>query len=137
MIELIGEEGDADKKKLDWCNEERTTNDDTVAKKKKEILSLNRQINKLEDTIENEETGLKAQIAKTEANLEENRESQKTETAARVEDNLAYQEDVKNLVKAESILDKAIHALRTYYEDLEQKLADGQAFLQQKKEDPK
>lgn len=137
MIELIGEEGDADKKKLDWCNEERTTSDDTVAKKKKEILSLNRQINKLEDTIENEETGLKAQIAKTEANLEENRESQKTETAERVEDNLAYQEDVKNLVKAESILDKAIHALRTYYEDLEQKLADGEAFLQQKKEDPK
>jgi len=137
MVTLIGEEGDADQKKLDWCNEERTTNDATVTKKKKEILSLNRLINKLENTIENEETGLKKQIADTETNLEENRESQKTETAERTEDNLAYQQDVKNLVKAQSILDKAIRVLKAYYEDLEGKLADGNAFLQQKKEDPK
>merc|ERR1719321_2209822 len=73
-------------------------------------------------------------IQETEQDLLENDEAQKTETAQRLEENIAYQKDVKNLVKAEGILAKAIKVLKAYYDDLEKKLENGEAFLQ---EDPK
>merc|ERR1719253_1640592 len=134
MIELIGEEGDADKKNLDWCNTERKENKAELKQKKKEILGLEEEIDKLTKLIEDPKKGLKAQIDKTEQDLVENDEAQKTQTASRLEENIAYQKDVKNLVKAEGILAKAIKVLKVYYDDLEAKLAAGEAFLQ---EDPK
>jgi hypothetical protein len=76
---------------------------------------------------------LKAQIQETEENLRENKEAQTTETADRLQANLAYQKDIKNLVDAESILKRAIKVLKAYYEDLEAKLEEGTAFMQ---EDP-
>jgi len=136
MITLIGEEGEADQKKLDWCNGERTENDASLKKRNKEILALDAKINGLDDDINNAETGLKKQIADTETSLSENIASQKTETKERTEDNLAYQQDVKNLVKAQSILAKAIKALKTYYDDMEKQLSGGlNAFVQTKKKD--
>jgi len=134
MIVLIGQEGDADKEKLDWCNKERTENDASLAKRKKEIISLNSKIDKLSGAINDEKTGLKALIQETETSLETNVASQKTETAERTEDNLAYQKDVKALVGAQDILAKAIKVLKAYYDDLAQKLANGEALVQ---EDPK
>jgi len=135
MIDLIEEEGEADKKNLDWCNSERKENNAQLKQKKKEILGLDVEIDKLTKLIEDPKKGLKAQIAGQEVQLEENNAAQKTETADRLEENLAYQKDVKNLVAAESILTKAIKALSSYYDDLEKKLAAGEALLQ-KKEDP-
>merc|ERR1719160_2265556 len=62
-------------------------------------------------------------------------EAQKEETASRTNQNQAYQTDVKNLVKAQSILTKATKVLKAYYDDLEAKLSGGfNAFVQ---EDPK
>jgi hypothetical protein len=60
--------------------------------------------------------------------------SRKTETKDRKEANLLYQQDIKNLVAAESILAKAIKVLRKYYDDLEKKMEAGEVFLQ--REDP-
>jgi len=134
MIDLIGEEGKADKKKLDWCNKERKERNAALDKQNKDILSLETSIDKLTTTIDDPKTGLKKQIEETETQLLQNTESQKTETQERTEDNVAYQKDVKNLVAAQSILAKAIKVLNKYYDDLEKKLAAGDALVQ---EDPK
>merc|ERR1712216_977193 len=88
MGALIKEEGDADQEKLDWCNKERTENDAALKKAKKGILSLNQQINRLENTIGKEKTGLKDQIAETEKSLTENVASQKEKTEFRTADHL-------------------------------------------------
>merc|ERR1719161_2864531 len=134
MLDLISEEGKSDKKNLDWCNKERKENKASLAEKKKEILALEKSTDKLTKTIEDPKTGLKAQIEETEHKLTENDKAQKTETAERTEENLAYQKDVRNLVQAETILTKALKVLKAYYDDLEKKLAAGEALMQ---EDPK
>jgi len=139
MIELIGEEGAADKENLDWCNKERKDNKADLKQKKKEILGLEGTIDKLTKKIEDPKKGLKAQIADTEQSLIENTEAQKTQTADRLEENVAYQTNVRNLVTAQGILSKATKVLKVYYDDLEAKLANGEALLQQgaKPEPPK
>jgi len=97
-------------------------------------VSLEDEIDKLEKTIGAPKTGLKDQIAATEQALVENTDAQKTETATRTEENVAYQKDVKNLQSAASILTKALKVLEAYYDSLEKELAGG-AFIQ-RKEDP-
>merc|ERR1719253_1465766 len=131
MITLIGEEGKSDKKNLDWCNKERKENKASLASKKKEIVSLEKSIDKLTTTIEDPKTGLKALIEETEQNLVQNKESQTTETSERTTENVAYQADVRNLVAAETLLQKAIKVLSRYYDELEKKLAAGEAPMQQ------
>jgi len=135
MIELIAEEGASDKENLDWCKKERKDNNKDLKQKKKEILGLEKEIDRLTKLIENPKDGLKVQIADTEQSLVENNESQKKQTAKRLEENVAYQADVKNLVAAEGILTKAIKVLKAYYDDLAGKLEAGEAALLQ--EDPK
>jgi len=135
MLDLIEEEGVADKKNLDWCNDERKENKAELKKKKKEILGLEKEMDRLDKLINDPKEGLKAQIEETEQQLVENDESQKKQTATRLEENVAYQKDIKNLVAAEGILAKATKVLKAYYDDLEKKLADGEAFVQTK-EDP-
>jgi len=133
MLELIKEEGKADKENFDWCVKERDENNDELDRKIKEILSLEKEVDRLDKLINDPETGLKRQIADTEDKLVKNNEAQKTETAQRLEENVAYQKDVKNLVAAESIISKAIKVLKTYYDNLAEKLEGGGAFVQ---EDP-
>jgi len=134
MLKLIVEEGKQDKENLDWCNTEREENDANHADKVNQIDTLNGEIETLEETIDDPETGLKAQIKEAEESLESCVTSQKTETKERTEANLLYQSDIKNLVAAEDILAKAIKALRKYYDKLEDRMA-GYDFLQLK-EDP-
>jgi len=100
-------------------------------------LALNAKIDGLDGDINNPKTGLLKSISNTETSLSENIAAQKTETKERTEDNMAYQQDVKNLVKAQEILAKAIHALKTYYDSMEKQLSEGlNAFVQTKKDDP-
>jgi len=134
MLEIIKEEGKADKENLDWCNEERTDNNAELADKIDSIDTLDGEINTLVTTIDEPESGLKAQIKGTELALIENIDNQKTETKERQAENLLYQEDIKNLVSAETILKKAIKVLSKYYDSLEKAIAArDSAFLQ---EDP-
>jgi len=115
MLKLIDEEQVADDKQHDWCVSERAENNKLLTEKKALIVTLTGEIDKLVDTIENPETGLKAQIKEAEDTLEANIKSQKTMTSARVESNLAYQKDIENLVEAETLLKKAIVVLKAYY----------------------
>jgi len=116
MVKVIGEEGKADKDKLDWCNSERKENKATLKEKNAEILKLDGKIDKLNRQIDDPEKGLKAQIEGTEQSLRENHEGQVTETAERQEANKAYQSDVKNLVAAQALLHNAIKVLKGYYD---------------------
>jgi len=134
MLKLIVEEGKQDKENLDWCNSEREENDASLADKINQIDTLNGEIETLDTTINDPVTGLKTQIKEAEESLLSCVNSQKTETKERTEANLLYQQDIKNLVAAEDILTKAIKALRSYYDKLEERM-DGYEFLQIK-EDP-
>merc|ERR1719502_1865006 len=107
MIELIAQEGKADKENLAFCNKERKENDASLKQKNKDILNLDTKIDKLKTTIGDPKTGLKKQIEDTELALVQNTQSQTEETKERTENNLAYQQDVKNLVSAQGILEKA------------------------------
>merc|ERR1719393_315822 len=111
MLEVIKEEGKMDKKNLDWCTDERKENNDSLEDRKNEITGLTKDIQDLKTSIDDPASGLKFQISETEASLIQNKESQVSETKSRTEENVAYQADVKNLVDAEDILDKAIAVL--------------------------
>jgi len=138
MVDVIAEEGKADKKKFNWCAKERADQTETRNLKRKQIIGLEKDINKLDASINDKKSGMLVQIQEAEKTLDENDSSQTSETTERTEENVAYQADVANLVKAESILTKALKVLETYYAELEKKLAAGEAgLLQKSSEDPK
>lgn len=98
-------------------------------KKNSQIESLEADIEKLINDIEDPKTGLKALIASDEQSLIENTESQKTQTADRTEENLVYQKNIANLVEADALLTRAVHVLQAYYSKI---LGEG-SFLATKK----
>merc|ERR1719487_1212427 len=132
MLALIEEEAKQEKENKEWCETEREENHKEKKKLEKEMKSLEKTIDELDDRINNEKDGLKVQISNQEDELEKNIEAQKTETAQRLEENIAYQKDVKNLVDAEKLVEKAIKVLKAYYDDLTEK-SEGTGFVQ---EDP-
>jgi len=130
MLDLIEKEGRADQDNLNWCNSEREDNDADLTDKNAQIDTLDAEIETLKTTIDDPETGLKTQIKSTEESLTTCVATQKTETKDRVEANLMYQGDVKNLVAAEAILQKALKALKKYYDKLAEQMAAEAAFMQ-------
>lgn len=136
MLALIAEEGKADKENLDWCNDEREENDSNLGEKNDQIDTLKEEISGLTTEIEDPESGLKVQIERIETSLKENVASQKTQTKERTSENLAYQANIKNLVKSEEILKRAIKALRKYYNKLEEKIAEEEGAASFLQEDP-
>merc|ERR1712079_145383 len=111
-------------------NKEKDDNEKSLKEKKSQIESLESDIEKLVNRIEDPKTGLKVLIANDEQSLVENDESQKSETATRTEENLAYQKDIANLVEAETLLTRAVSVLKAYYSKIVKE------SLLQKKEDP-
>jgi len=130
MLDLIKEEGKADKENLDWCNDERKVKNQLVSDTNDEIGELERSIDQLTSTIENKRDGLKKQIADEEQALEENIQAQKDETKERTKENLAYKQDVATLEGAQDILTKAINVLEKYYTMQAKKLAEDTSLLQ-------
>merc|ERR1719223_1311641 len=130
MLDLIEKEGAADQDNLNWCNSEREDNNADLTDKNAQIDTLDAEIETLKTTIDDPETGLKAQIKSTEESLTSCVQTQKTETKDRVEANLMYQGDIKNLVAAEAILEKALKALKKYYDKLAEQMAAEAAFMQ-------
>eukprot|EP00929_Paragymnodinium_shiwhaense_P117642 TRINITY_DN884_c0_g3_i4.p1 TRINITY_DN884_c0_g3~~TRINITY_DN884_c0_g3_i4.p1 ORF type:complete len:753 (-),score=336.81 TRINITY_DN884_c0_g3_i4:58-2316(-) len=118
MVATIEEEGKVDKEKLDWCRKERETKNGEVDEKDNQITELGTTIDELTKTIEEPETGLKDSIARDEASLIENGDSQKTATETRQEENAAYQTDISHLVEAEDLLARAVKVLDAYYSDI-------------------
>jgi len=118
MVDTIAEEGKVDKEKLDWCRSERETKNAEVEEKDGQITELGSTIDELTKTIEEPETGLKDSIARDEASLLENGDSQKTATETRQSENAAYQTDIGHLVEAEDLLARAVKVLNAYYSDI-------------------
>jgi len=141
MIELIDKEAKNDKKQKDWCTSERETNDANLEEKKEKITTIEGRIDELVDSIDNPETGLKQQITETEESLQENSKSQSDETATRREEHATYTTTVSDIVRAESLLQKAVAVLKEYYSKLakEAESEDDDSLLQKgkkKKEEP-
>merc|ERR1719395_235945 len=83
MIEIIDQEGKADKDNLDWCNSEREENDEKLDAHKEAITQLEQEIDDLDCLISCPETGLVDQIAETEESLKENHDTQVEKTQER------------------------------------------------------
>lgn len=118
MIKVIDDESASDKEKLDWCKQERTDNRKSRKQKNSELLNLEGKIDQLTKDIDAPQNGFKAQIEATEVSLENNKQSQTTETADRAEANVAYQADIKNLVAADQLIDNAIKVLKAFYDNM-------------------
>merc|ERR1719261_2119568 len=136
MLALIEKEAKADDEELTWCNSEREESHSNLKSAKEQILTLESEIDTLKDTIGAPETGLIDTIAATEESKEENYQNQVDETKARTTDNLAFQQDVKNLVAAQTILKKATEVLKKYYAMLEKKLEEDTSLLQRRRQEP-
>merc|ERR1719387_1968903 len=121
MVELIAKEEKADDDQKVWCDSEREDNHDQKATAEDNIDSLESKITDLTDSIDNAETGLKANLARDNTALAENRKSQADATETRGLENAAYQGNIVNLVNAEKILDKALKVLTKFYDWLHKK----------------
>lgn len=119
MLALIEEESKLDKDKFDWCKDERGKHDAMRSAYDKSIAEMTSTIGLLTTSIEDPEKGLKAQIQATEQSLEENYESQKSQTEMRTVESQEYQTNIKNIVEAERLLGSAINVLTKYYKSLE------------------
>merc|ERR1719331_129062 len=130
MKEVITEEDDHDHEELDWCNDERSESHHTIDVDLKQMSTLEKEINDLKDAIEAPETGLNDMIAEAESQKATNYETQVAETEQRTKENLAYQADIKNLVAAAELVQKAIKVLSNYYDMLAKKLEQDTALIQ-------
>eukprot|EP00418_Pyrodinium_bahamense_P091964 CAMPEP_0179036174 /NCGR_PEP_ID=MMETSP0796-20121207/13481_1 /TAXON_ID=73915 /ORGANISM="Pyrodinium bahamense, Strain pbaha01" /LENGTH=762 /DNA_ID=CAMNT_0020732451 /DNA_START=78 /DNA_END=2366 /DNA_ORIENTATION=+ len=118
MIETIEEEAMIDRQELQWCNAERERSNGIITDTDEQILLLEGEIGDLNVDIEAPEVGLKAQIQSTEQGLQQNYQSQKSQTEMRTKENLAYQAEVDNLVKTKALLLSAMKVLTIYYQQI-------------------
>jgi len=132
MLGLIEKEGAADIEQNSWCDKERSETNTGIQASNKKIGELSASITELNTTIFDPSTGLIVQIKNTEDDLEENSNSQVSETKARTEENMVYQKNIGTLVEAEALVEQAVKVLTKYYEKI---MADG-AFVQMAKDDP-
>merc|ERR1719197_1587590 len=121
MIELINKEEKEDHAQKDWCDSEREENQAVLDDKITNKEALEGQMVELTDDIENAETGLKKQIADEEEKLAVNRKAQADEIEDRGLENVAYQANVKNLVAAQELVNKATKVLKKFYDWLHAK----------------
>lgn len=131
MINLIAEEEQADVDQKGWCETEREDTDGELSTKRGQITTLEGEIGMLITAIQDPVTGLTKQIADEETTLQENHDSQVSETATRKDEHSRYQKRVANLVEAEELLTKAITVLEAYYSKI-----TAAELLQKRKEDP-
>jgi len=133
MFVVINKEEQADDDKLAWCDGEREDYDKRQGDAESDIQDLEQAIDDLEDDIHDEEDGLLVLIQQDETTLMNNNQAQKDETAQRIKENLAYQEDIASLVAAQSLLKNAIDVLEKYYKTIlteDEMAAQGGALLQ-------
>merc|ERR1719321_1620929 len=116
MVELIAKEEKADDEQKSWCDSEREESFATKKDKEDAIDGLVQRIDSLDDTVNNEETGLKAQKAEAYESLKQNRADQKTTIKERKEEILVYHGVIENLHDAEKTLMKATKVLKKYYD---------------------
>merc|ERR1719191_1779337 len=116
MVELIAKEEKADDEQKSWCDSEREESFATKKDKEDGIDGLLQKIDSLDDTVNNEESGLKAQKAEAYESLKQNRADQKATIKERKEEILVYHGVIENLHDAEKTLMKATKVLKKYYD---------------------
>merc|ERR1719191_880762 len=116
MVELIAKEEKADDEQKSWCDSEREESFSTKKDKEDAIAGLVEKIDSLDDTVNNEETGLKQQKKEAYESLKQNREDQKATIKERKEEILVYHGVIMNLHEAEKPLQKATKVLKKYYD---------------------
>jgi ribosomal protein L14E/L6E/L27E len=116
MVELIAKEEKADDEQKAWCDSEREEAFETKKNKEDGIEGLIQRIDSLSDTVNNEETGLKAQKSEAYDSLKQNRADQKQTIKERKEEILVYHGVIENLHDAEKTLMKATKVLKKYYD---------------------
>lgn len=137
MVVLLEKEQDSDEENHSFCKQETGSGKKKLRETQDEIDKIEDAMSKLDDTINKAQTGLKAQDAALETAMEENVANQKKETAMRKQENLLYQKDVAQLVKAEALLGKAIKVLQKFYSSLDEKSGLGEGALLQDQAGPK
>jgi len=121
MLEIIAKEEKEDQAEKAWCDAERSENNDKLDEKVDNKEQLEGQIVALTDDIENEETGLKKQVADEQEKLRVNRKDQADEIEERGAENAAYQKNVGNLADAGETMTKALRVLKKFYDWLHKK----------------
>merc|ERR1719399_1960719 len=104
-----------------WCDAEREESHANKAQKADDIVTLTGDISDLDDTVNNEESGLKQQLKEKNEELKENRVAQETEKKERKAQVLVYFKEITNLQEAEKTLDKALDVLTKFYAWLKKK----------------
>jgi hypothetical protein len=136
MEDLIAKEQDSDQEKHDLCKKQTDGGKDKLKETNDEIDNTEEALGKLEESVDKPQTGLKAQEVALEQAMEDNVENQKKETTMRQNENVQYQKNVAELVKAETLLKKAIGVLEKFYESLNEKSGVAAAALLQDAADP-
>merc|ERR1719420_175296 len=121
MMAIIDKEQKEDESQKAWCDTEREDNYRQLDEKVSERESLEATMTQQTDDIENEETGLKKQLADENAKLAQNRQDQADEIEDRGLENVAYQKNVANLAEAEATVKTAIKVLKKFYDWLHAK----------------
>merc|ERR1719272_1437527 len=121
MVELIAKEETADDEQKAWCDSEREENHDNLDTKTTNKGELEGKHDSLVDTIDNEESGLRAQLSEQQTKLAENKRDQADEIEDRGLENAAYQGNIVNLNNAANTLDKALKVLKKFYDWLHAK----------------
>eukprot|EP00933_Yihiella_yeosuensis_P004288 TRINITY_DN108656_c0_g1_i1.p1 TRINITY_DN108656_c0_g1~~TRINITY_DN108656_c0_g1_i1.p1 ORF type:complete len:681 (+),score=195.81 TRINITY_DN108656_c0_g1_i1:97-2139(+) len=116
MLLRIVTEGKQDKKKFDFCAEDRKNNNADKTTKEKSITSLTGSIDELNKAI----TTQTETLTTSKAELAENDEDQKSSTELRKRENAEYQQNIATLVKAQDVLAKGTKILQDYYDSIEQ-----------------
>merc|ERR1719487_669399 len=121
MMGIIDKEQKEDESQKAWCDSEREDRYTAMEAKNSELTELDGIIEQKTDDIENEETGLKKQLADENAKLAQNRQDQKDTIEDRGLENVAYQKNVANMADAEATIKTAIKVLKKFYDWLHAK----------------
>jgi len=122
MIAVIAKEGDADEQQLAWCDSERTETHDQRDQKESHLATVLGQIDSLNSTVNDVETGLKTQLGNLNDELKELRRDKKFEVKARSDENRIYQQDIMHLQEAQDTLKKATETLKKFYSWMQRRM---------------
>jgi len=119
MTKLIDEEQKVDEEQKTWCETTNDKNNQNLDGTKDSLNTIESDITKLKNSLNDPKTGMKQQLKDAEESLKTNLKNQGEETATRRKENLDYQKDVSTMSDAISMLAKADKVLTGYYESLD------------------
>jgi hypothetical protein len=107
LVKLIDKEQKVDDAEKKWCEETDEEQNGKLDDVKDELKTTGDDIKKLNEAIDDPDSGLKAQIKEAEGELKDCLKNQADETKTRREDNLDYQKEMGTMSDAVEIITKA------------------------------